>query len=263
MCLLVVMSRMDPDAPLVVAANRDEKLDRPAVSATVLGDCPRVLGGRDLMAGGTWLAVNEHGLVVGLTNRPSKEGRDDSKRSRGELPLVLAAHERAADAVEHFATSVRSEHYNQAWLLVGDRESLYHLAVGEEGPPVVEALDPGVHVLANGPLQERSPKTDLVRQGIAAVATPGTDKSLAVLRAALADHTVPPGLAAEERPPDRPAQLAAACVHTESFGTRSAALIRVPAVGRPSAWVADGPPCQASFASIDSLWTRDPAGTPA
>ncbi|MGH9006405.1 MAG: NRDE family protein, partial [Acidimicrobiales bacterium] len=41
MCLLVVMSRMDPDAPLVVAANRDEKLDRPAVSATVLGDCPR------------------------------------------------------------------------------------------------------------------------------------------------------------------------------------------------------------------------------
>jgi uncharacterized protein with NRDE domain len=259
MCLLVVLSRTDPDAPLVVAANRDEKLERPAVSATILADRPRVLGGKDLMAGGTWLAVNEHGLVVGLTNRPSKEGRDDSKRSRGELPLALAGHARAADAVEHFATTVRSEHYNQAWLMVGDRESLYYLAVGEEGPPEVEALAPGVHVLANGPLHDRSPKTDMVRERIAAVGAGGSDESLALLRAVLADHTVPPEVAAEERPPDRPAQLAAACVHTEAFGTRSSALIRVPALGRPSAWVADGPPCEAGFASIDFLWTRDPA----
>jgi uncharacterized protein with NRDE domain len=263
MCLLVVLSRTDPDAPLVVAANRDEKVDRPAVPATILGDRPRVLGGKDLMAGGTWLAVNEHGLVVGLTNRPSKEGRDDSKRSRGELPLLLAAHARAADAVEHFATTVRSEHYNQAWLLVGDRESLYYLAVGEAGPPEVEVLDAGVHVLANGPLHDRSPKTDLVREGIATVGAAGADDSLTALRAALADHTVPPEVAAEDRPADRPAQLAAACVHTESFGTRSSALIRVPALGRPSAWVADGHPCEAAFTSIDSLWTRDPAGTPA
>lgn len=260
MCLLVVLSRTDPDAPLVIAANRDEKLERPAVSATVLVDQPRVLGGKDLMAGGTWLAVNEHGLVVGLTNRPSKEGRDDTKRSRGELPLLLAAHSRASDAVGHFAETVRSEHYNQAWLMVGDRDTLFYVAVGEDGPPAVEALDPGVHVLANGPLHDRSPKTDLVREGIATIDAGGSEDSLALLRAALADHTVPPAVAAEERSEDRPVQLAAACVHTETFGTRSAALVRVPAVGRPSVWVADGAPCAASFVSVDSLWTQDPVG---
>ena len=93
MCLLVVLSRMDSDAPLVMAANRDERSDRPALAATVLVPSgPRVLGGRDTLAGGTWLALNEHSLVTGLTNRPSPTGRDPSKRSRGELPLGLARH---------------------------------------------------------------------------------------------------------------------------------------------------------------------------
>ena len=48
-------------------------------------------GGRDLMAGGTWLAVNDHGVVAGLTNKPAEEGRDPSKRSRGEIPLALTS----------------------------------------------------------------------------------------------------------------------------------------------------------------------------
>ena len=53
MCLLVVVSRLDPGAPLVVGANRDERLDRPAAAMTVLRPAdPRILGGRDEEAGG-------------------------------------------------------------------------------------------------------------------------------------------------------------------------------------------------------------------
>ena len=79
--------KTEPGFPLVVAANRDERLDRPAHSLCVLREhAPRILGGRDDLAGGTWLAVNEHGVVAGLTNRPSPGGRDPTKRSRGELP---------------------------------------------------------------------------------------------------------------------------------------------------------------------------------
>ena len=69
MCLLIALSRVLPDAPLLVAANRDERYDRPAEAITVLRDRgPRILGGRDQVAGGTWLAVNEHGVLAGLTN---------------------------------------------------------------------------------------------------------------------------------------------------------------------------------------------------
>ena len=70
MCLLVVVSRMVPEWPLIVAANRDEQYARPADPVTVLRERPRTLGGRDRLAGGTWLALNEHGVVAGLTNQP-------------------------------------------------------------------------------------------------------------------------------------------------------------------------------------------------
>ncbi|MEK7705269.1 MAG: NRDE family protein, partial [Myxococcota bacterium] len=60
MCLLAVLSRAHPDSPLVVAANRDEWLARPAAPFGVLDERPRVVGGRDLTAGGTWMATNEH-----------------------------------------------------------------------------------------------------------------------------------------------------------------------------------------------------------
>ena len=91
MCLLIALSGVVPGAPLIVAANRDEFYRRPAVTMTTLRDAdPRVLGGRDELAGGTWLAVNEHGVVAGLTNQPAPGGRDLTKRSRGELPPTPA-----------------------------------------------------------------------------------------------------------------------------------------------------------------------------
>lgn len=279
MCLIVVLFRTRPDLPLVVAANRDEKLERPAVSAAVLrADGPRILGGRDLLAGGTWLAVNDHGVVAGLTNRPSAAGRDPTKRSRGELPLALAAHGSATEAVEHFVERFAPEDFNLAWLLVGDRASLYYVQMNEDRIDV-EALGPGTHVLGNGPLHEPSPKTDHVRRRLAVLDGAGPAASLdAVLTTVVADHTIPdappgalpplPAAGAPEHPeppgsPDateptqRPRELAAACVHTEGYGTRSSALIEVGSAGLPRLWVADGPPCQSAFVSLDRLWTED------
>src|SRR5580704_5608569 len=105
-CLLIALFQVVPGAPLMIAANRDEQLDRPAVVMTVLREAsPRILGGRDELAGGTWLAVNEHGVVAGLTNQPSAAGRDPGKKSRGALPLAFAAHKTAAEAV----AAVRAE----------------------------------------------------------------------------------------------------------------------------------------------------------
>ena len=98
MCLLVVASQLVDGEPLIVGANRDEILERPSTSVTVLDvGPPRILGGRDELSGGTWLAVNEHGVCAGLTNQPLGEAKDPSKRSRGELPLALARHTTAPE----------------------------------------------------------------------------------------------------------------------------------------------------------------------
>jgi len=259
-CLIIVEFQTDPATPLVVAANRDEKLERPAVTATVLREShPRIIGGRDLLAGGTWLAVNEHGVVAGLTNRPSPAGRDPSKRSRGELPVALASHESAKAAVEDFVLRFRPGDFNLAWLLVGDRHSLYYLGMGEGENVEVEALETGIHVLGNGPINESSPKTDLVRDRLAHAERHEGAGSFLWLRSVLADHSIPVAIAADP-PPERAQELYAPCVHTEGYGTRSAVLVTVPADrGLPTVRVADGPPCRTPLLSIDDLWGDSPS----
>jgi len=253
MCLLVVASQVVAEDPLIVGANRDEILERPSTSVTVLDEGPpRILGGRDELSGGTWLAVNEHGVCAGLTNQPLGDAKDPSKRSRGELPLALARHATAPVAVEALLRDYRPEDYNGSWLLVGDRTSLFFVDFTGPGPASAIALPPGIHVLENRALGEASLKVDLVRDALG-VPTRG-DEVVEAFRRVLADHRIPEG---EERP------NAANCVHLESFGTRSSCLVRVAnGTAPPRMWVADGPPCATPYAEMSGLWTGHAAPGP-
>lgn len=281
MCLLIVLSRVVPGAPLVVAANRDERLDRPARAMTVLRDGgPRVLGGVDELAGGTWLAVNDRGVVAGLTNLPAAGGRDPSRRSRGELPLALAACPDASTAAA-VAWEFRPDDYNPCWLLVGDRRSLHYVDLTGTGPPAVTELGPGVHVLGNSPLGAPSPKVDHVRRLVDRVAGAGGPALFGALARVLADHTVTtplgdpapawgagpshasgraggPALASAAPPgvPVRRPETSACCVHTDDYGTRSSLLVGVADDEHrpPVLSVADGSPCTADFVDATDLW---------
>ncbi len=251
MCLLVVASRIVPGEPLIVAANRDEVLERPSTAVTVLDEGPpRVLGGRDELSGGTWLAVNEHGVCAGLTNQPLGDAKDPSKRSRGELPLALTRHATAPDAVDALLSGHRPADYNGSWLLVGDRSSLFFVDFTGTGDGAATALPPGIHVLENRALGEPSRKVELVQEALGAP-TDG-DAVADAFRSVLTDHRNPEG---DERP------NAANCVHLEGFGTRSSCIVRVPSGGgAPRLWVADGPPCATPYADVGALWA--PATAP-
>lgn len=266
--MLIAMFQVVPDAPLIVAANRDERLDRPAVAMTVLRERgPRILGGRDELAGGTWLAVNEYGLVAGLTNQPSANGRDPTKRSRGELPLAFAVHTSASEALAAVRGQLDPAAYNPCWMLVGDRESLYSIGISG-GPDVdVEQLSPGLHVLENAPLREESAKATFVRgllgDALAQRRADDAAETIIALETVLADHrpAVP-----EPRPDPTgrvwPASVSAACVHAEGYGTRSGMIVSVPARatdhGVPRVLVADGPPCETPMQDATGLWAAMP-----
>ncbi|MBW0148741.1 NRDE family protein [Marinobacter arenosus] len=88
MCLIAFTLGQNARFPLVVAANRDEFFRRPTAPMdwwdTDQGN--RILAGRDLQSGGTWLAVSRHGTISAVTN--VREGTpEDGRHSRGELPL--------------------------------------------------------------------------------------------------------------------------------------------------------------------------------
>src|SRR5687768_15648989 len=84
MCLIVVGLGASVRYPLLVAANRDEQHARPTQTAAWWPDAPHILGGRDLLAGGTWLAVDERGRFAAVTNIRDPE-RPLGLRSRGSL----------------------------------------------------------------------------------------------------------------------------------------------------------------------------------
>jgi uncharacterized protein with NRDE domain len=225
MCLLVVLHRTHPDGPLVVAANRDELLARPAKAMTVLrASSPRIVGGRDEIACGTWLAANEHGVVAGLTNLPNPSP-DRAKKSRGELPIALAMLDDARAAAEDFRARFRPADYNPAWLLVGDRRSLFYIDMTAGESARVRELLPGIHVLENQPLDAPSGKVDRVRRRLEGVEGATGDALVAHLHGVLKSHD-------------------AACVHAGVYGTRSAEIVVVPEEnGEPRVWFTDGPPC--------------------
>jgi uncharacterized protein with NRDE domain len=250
-----------PGAPLIVAANRDELYERPSVAMTVLRENrPRILGGRDELAGGTWLAVNEHAVVAALVNQPSAEGRDLTKRSRGELPIAFAGYASAAEAVEKVAATLDPAEYNPCWMLIGDRQTLFSVGVAGGRSPEVEELPPGLHILENEPLHAASAKVDRVARlvGDAMSARPDSSPASAVaaLESVLRDHE--PAVKQPRLLPDgrvRPPEISAACVHTSLHGTRSATTVCVPTAGIPLIRVAAGHPCEVPLRDVSGLWT--------
>ncbi|MGO8863764.1 MAG: NRDE family protein [Acidimicrobiales bacterium] len=250
MCLLVVAFRVIPSTPLLIGANRDEFLTRPAVPATVLRPGgPRILGGRDLQSGGTWLALNELGVFAGLTNQPLGDARDPTRRTRGELPLLLASHPSARLAVGDLLETRRPEDYNGSWLLVGDRDALYYVDFTGLVEPEAVGLPPGLYVLENRPLGAPSPKADHVARSLGS--PPDVETALSRLLGVLADHSVPAPAAGGDGP-----MSSSNCVHLDGYGTRSSCVIRIGdlQVERPRIRVSDGPPCRAPLVDVSGLW---------
>jgi uncharacterized protein with NRDE domain len=153
MCILMVIHKGVPGYPIVVAANRDEYYDRPTQGPHQLAYTPAVWGGRDTRAGGTWLGVNAHGLVIGLTNRRVREDQenDPQRRSRGLLCLEALQCRTAAEAAD-FLASEPPERYNPFNLLMLDQYELLWAAY--EGKSHMHRLEPGLHILANGNIND-------------------------------------------------------------------------------------------------------------
>ncbi|MFQ5524962.1 MAG: NRDE family protein [Thermoanaerobaculia bacterium] len=262
MCLLVAIHRVHPDAPLLVAANRDELLARPATAMTVLRDRgPRVLGGRDEVAGGTWLAVNEYGLVAALTNRPSK-ARNPAKRSRGEWPVFLASFTSPFEAATALVDRFDPADFNPGWVLVGNADELVYVDMTADGCGRLAELDPGIHILENRPLEAVSSKVDLVRIRLEAIDDTRSEALIDRLQKLLASHRTP---AASSRPAgadplQRSAAAEAACVHLGEYGTRSATIVRVDRKEEPRVWSADGRPCTHPFVEVSGLWQASGVG---
>jgi uncharacterized protein with NRDE domain len=216
MCLIVVALGASPRYPLVVAANRDEQHARPTARAAWWHTPPGVFGGRDLLAGGTWLAADRRGRFAAVTNVRDPLRRP-APRSRGALVAeFLAGDEPAHGYAARVAAS--GADYGAFNLLVYDGRSLAFAS--NRAPPA--ALGPGLHAFSNAPAGEGWPKTATALAGVERLLD--DPAPLEPLLALLADRN---GAGTPEETYRR-----AHFVVSPEYGTRASTVVLVDAAGR-------------------------------
>jgi uncharacterized protein with NRDE domain len=85
MCLIFISTHEHPKYKLIVAANRDEFYKRKTQRAQFWTDHPNIVGGRDLVANGTWMAMSKSGRISMVTNYRDPHNIDPKAPSRGHL----------------------------------------------------------------------------------------------------------------------------------------------------------------------------------
>ena len=101
MCTVVILRRPEAAWPVLLASNRDEMAGRPwSPPGHHWPDRAEIVAGRDDLAGGSWLGVNQSGVVAAILNRHGTLGPAPGLRSRGELVLEALDHADAKDAAK-------------------------------------------------------------------------------------------------------------------------------------------------------------------
>jgi len=242
MCLLALLYRVVPDYPVVLGANRDEFLDRPGRPPSQIA--PGVWAGLDPTAGGTWLGVNDAGVLVALANVADGAGPPAGVRSRGLLCRdLLCARAPAGELIGPLRDRVARHVYQPFNLLIADAASA-HRATWHAGALDVEPLSSGVHVVANMVPGQPDPKIVRARSLLGEPA--GIDEAIALLTATCRDRGSTPGAAD------------AICVRRPDRGTLSSTIVAVHVAGlRRSRYLfADGPPDRTDYQDLSRLLGR-------
>ena len=153
MCLILLALHVAPKRPWLLLGNRDEYHGRPTAPAAQWNDAADVFGGRDLEAGGSWLAVSRSGRFAAVTNvraGPPVRGR----RSRGALVADFVRSDQSAHGYTDAIAATRTE-FGPFNFIAGDSESVWAASSLNE---TAWSFGRGIHVLSNGPPHPRWPK---------------------------------------------------------------------------------------------------------
>ena len=230
MCLIALALDQHPRFPLVIAANRDEFLRRPAAALDWWRPAPGaepLLGGRDLQAGGTWMGLSATGRVALLTNVRDPARQRSAAPSRGGIVSAWLATPLSAD--DFWRDTVARAH-NPFNLVAADlRKGTWWWADDRAAAP--RLLGPGLYGLSNALLDTPWPKVQGLKRALRE-ALDGAASAAALedaLFAALADRTPVADAALPDTGIglDRERWLAPAFIRTPDagYGTRCSTLL--------------------------------------
>lgn len=163
MCIAVFIWQAHPKYPFLLLLNRDEYHNRPT-KAVGWWEGGEILGGRDEVGGGTWLACSREGRVAFLTNVLELHTLPEAK-TRGDLPVRFL---QSRKSPKEFAKELVKEghEYNGFNLIMADIEtkSMVYISNRPKGEPIsINEVSPGIHVLSNAKLDSAWPKSQRLK----------------------------------------------------------------------------------------------------
>jgi len=142
---------------LILGGNREESRKKPHAYPTVLGK----EGVRVVVAGadygrletsqarlGSWLGVNNYGLVVAVTNRDDGHAHN-TLHSRGWPLIEMLCYPSAFSAVEVASIRLREGGYGGANYIIMDREEAWWVRAPGCKDVNLQEIKPGKHVITN------------------------------------------------------------------------------------------------------------------
>lgn len=232
MCLILLAINHSPEAPLVLAANRDEFYNRPASSMDFWPEKPSILGGKDLKAGGTWFAINTSGRFAAITNYRDISRIKTNAPSRGEIILRCLDYSGSIPDCLSILKKKASQ-YNGFNLLMGEKDQVYWYSNQAED---IIKLPPGIHGLSNHYLNTPWPKVEKGKKALAkalltSVSYPNTEEALFKL---LSDSSLP----RDQELPDTGVGprweriLSPLFINSPTYGTRCSTVMTISHKGR-------------------------------
>lgn len=256
MCFLNLIVNPLQDYPLIVAANRDEYLDRQGSEPFEIQ--PGILAGRDERSGGTWLGINRGGLVVAVTNRhdPAAPERP-AARSRGLLCLDMLKFQTSNNAQQAMEHHLSRHNYNGFNLVLADRKHAFAVSHWRCKTTCLP-LGAGIHVIANTtPNDLDDPRVArglaLLRQaGIAGKDASGALADFGNFHGTMAQLQAELEKVCRDHGTGRDDSI---CLHAAGRGTLSSAVISLhrDQPGRNILFWAQGQPCQNPYRDRSSL----------
>lgn len=215
--------QVHPDIPLIVAANRDEFHARPAAPAAFWPDHSRVLAGRDLEAGGTWLGVSTTGRFAAVTNFSETPPDPLPPRSRGDLVSdYLIGSDKPRPYLEEVAAHARD--YRGFNLLAGHWSDLWYYSNRIDRP---QRLEPGTYGLSNHLLDTAWPKVRRGKSALAAFEEAEQHPDVDALLDLLGDDTRPDDeeLLQAGLQPEVARRVAPCFIRGQVYGTRASTVL--------------------------------------
>jgi uncharacterized protein with NRDE domain len=216
MCLVVFAWQAHPQYRLILAGNRDESHRRPTQDAHWWPDNDSILGGRDLQAGGTWLAISKSGRFATVTNFREGQERTGKFESRGTLVTDFVA---GSQSLQAFESSVLNNLYSGFSLLTSDGESMSYLSNRDD---LDANLGPGIYGLSNASLDTPWTKVVRAKAGLEALIKDDIVNETELMRL-LADRQPAPvdAIDNEDLPFEVARAISAAFIVAPEYGTRS------------------------------------------